>query len=140
MRPEDLRNHFGDLYFCGTRTTWFWSTLCFLILSSSTLGCQNFYMLLLFPRVCLQKIAPPLPKQVRFKNANQTRKLENRTVSFFFQREFQNRSFHPSDRNFYDFVTKKSHFLDFRRLLQFLEAPSRHFPKFRGFWSPAKGF
>ena len=46
MRPEDLRNHFGDLYFCGTRTTWFWSTLCFLILSSSTLGCQNFFMLL----------------------------------------------------------------------------------------------
>ena len=42
MRPEDLRNDFGDLCFCGTWTTWFWSTLCFLILSSSTLGCQNF--------------------------------------------------------------------------------------------------
>ena len=42
-----------------------------------------------FFRVCRKMIAPPLPKQVGFKNANRTRKLENRIVSFFFQREFR---------------------------------------------------
>ena len=88
-----------------------------------------FYILLLFPRVCQQKIAPPLPKQVRFKNANRTRKLENRIVSFFFSKGVHNRSFHPSDRIRDDLMTKKITFFGFSWILQFLGAPEPTFPR-----------
>ena len=101
-----------------------------------------FFMFLF--RVCRKRIAPPLPKHVGFKNANRTRKLENRIVSFFFPWGVESRSFHPSDRIFHDFVTGKITFFGFSLILQFWEAPSRHFPEIwspaQGFWSPAKGF
>ena len=99
-----------------------------------------FYILLLFfPSLPKRRLVPHF--QNRSDSKMPTRRGNLRTEPFhFFSKGVQNRSFHPSDRNFYDFVTKKSHFLDFRRFLQFLEAPSRHFPEFRGFWGPAKGF
>ena len=74
MRPEDLRNHFGDLYFCGTRTTWFWSTLCFLILSSSTLGCQNCNRL----RVQLHR-----PRAAPFRNRSQKSRRPRKKKQLF---------------------------------------------------------
>ena len=61
-----------------------------------------------FVRVCQKKIGPPLPKQVRFKNANRTRKLENRIVSFFFKGSWE--PIFPSQwSNFSRFCDRKNH-------------------------------
>ena len=70
---------------------------------------------------------------------------------FFFGEWVQNRSFHPSDQNFHDFVTKKNHifwisvvFCNFWKpqadiFQNFVDFGVR--PKdFNTFWSPAKGF
>ena len=120
-----------------------WFLLISLISSIST----YFLCFCYFFRVCRKMIAPPLPKQVGFKNANRTRKLENRIVSFFFSKGVQNRSFHSSGRIFYDSVTKKLHFFDFRNFCNFWKPRVDIFQNFgvrhkdfKAFWSPAQGF
>ena len=72
-----------------------------------------FYIPIVFSRVVWEKIAPPLPKHVGFKNANRTRKLENRTVSFFLVNEFRIDLSIPVIKIFTILWRKKSHFLDF---------------------------
>ena len=112
-----------------------WFLLISLISSIST----YFLCFCYFFRVCREMIAPSLPKQVGFKNPNRTRKLENRIVSFVFKGSSE--SIFPFQwSNFLRFCDEKITFFGFRRFLQFLEAPSRHFPEFRWFWGPAKGF
>ena len=120
-----------------------WFSLISLISSIPTYFPYFYY----FVRVCQKKIGPSFPKQVRFKNANRTRKLENRTVSFFLVNEFRIDLSIPVIKISTILWRKKSYFWDFRRFLYFLEAPSRHFqefgarPKdFNAFWSPAEGF
>ena len=120
-----------------------WFLLISLISSISTYFLYFYY----FFRVCRKMIAPPLPKQVGFKNANRTRKLENRIVSFFFQREFRTDLSIPVSEFFTILWRKKSHFLDFRKFRNFWKPRADIFqnfgvrPKdFKAFWSPAQGF
>ena len=91
----------------------YWFLLIFLISSIFTYFSYFYY----FPRGCQKKIGLSLPKQVRFKNANRTRKLENRTVSFFLVNEFRIDLSIPVIKIFTILWRKKSHFFVFRRFL-----------------------
>ena len=109
-----------------------------------------FFISLLFFRVCRKMIAPPLPKQVGFKNANRTRKLENRIVSFFFKGSSESifpslwsnsgRSEDEKNHIFWIFVN----FANFRKPRADIFKNSMDFgvrPKdFKAFWNPAEGF
>ena len=109
-----------------------------------------FYILLLFfPSLPKRRLVPHF--QNRSDSKMPTRRGNLRTEPFhFFSKGVQNRSFHPSDRNFYDFVTKKSHFFIFVDFCNFWKPRADIFqnfvdfgvrPKdFNTFWSPAKGF
>ena len=81
-RPKDFKAFWSRL---GFILLVFIYSLWFLLISLISLIPTHFLHLYYFSRVCREKIAPPLPKQVRFKNSNRTRKLENRIVSFFFK-------------------------------------------------------
>ena len=124
----------------------------------------EFYCFLWFPRflsvlytfivffevVPKKKLAPPLPKQVRFKNANRTRKLENRIVSFFFKgcsesifpSQWSNSGRSDDEKNhifwiFVDFAIFGSPRADIsKNSMDFGARPK----DFKAFWSPAKGF
>ena len=87
----------------------YWFLLIFLISSIFTYFSYFYY----FARGCQKKIGPSLPKQVRFKNANRTRKLENRTVSFFLVNEFRIDLSIPVIKIFTILWRKKSYFFGF---------------------------
>ena len=109
-----------------------------------------FYILLLFfPSLPKRRLVPHF--QNRSDSKMPTRRGNLRTEPFhFFSKGVQNRSFHPSDRNFYDFVTKNHIFWIFVDFCNFWKPRADIFqnfvdfgvrPKdFNTFWSPAKGF
>ena len=148
VRPKDFNGFWSP---AGGFGNFFW--LHCLNISWFLLICLILTYLLLFViswRLARKKLAPPLPEQVRLKNANRTRKLENKKVTFFClvswdwivpsQRSNSGWSGHP-----------QNHIFGFLGIFAIFgspgvsrlasgDLPSLRPEHFNGFWSPAKGF
>ena len=120
-----------------------WFLLISLISSISTYFTYCYY----FSRACQKEDWSPTYKTGPIQKCQPDEETWEQNRFIFFSKGVENRSFHPSDRNFYDFVTKKITFFDFRKFCNFWKPRVDIFQNFgvwhkdfKAFWSPAQGF